>query len=169
MKGTHMNKGYLWVVAYIATIFGANWAIENHGFVPVGFGLEAPAGVYFAGAAFTFRDMIHRTVGAGWSLLAIGVGAFLSWYVSPAFAIASGVAFGVSELIDFAVYTPLWRRRWLTAVVASNIAGLVVDSALFLYLAFDSIDFIEGQIIGKAWVTLLAVIALWIWRRGGSA
>ena len=43
--------GYLIFVAYVATIFGANWALSTFGLVPVGFGLLAPAGVYFAGLA----------------------------------------------------------------------------------------------------------------------
>jgi queuosine precursor transporter len=36
------------LVGYIATIFGANWAISTLSMIPVGFGLLAPAGVYFA-------------------------------------------------------------------------------------------------------------------------
>ena len=101
----------VWFFAYVATIFGANWAIESFGFVAVGFGLTAPAGVYFAGAAFTFRDLIHRSIGKWWSLAAVGVGAGLSAFVSTDFAIASGVAFGLSELADFLIYTPLWKKR----------------------------------------------------------
>jgi hypothetical protein len=45
----------IWYVLYISTIFVANLAIERFGLVPVGFGLYAPAGVYFVGLAFTFR------------------------------------------------------------------------------------------------------------------
>ena len=36
-------------------------------------------------------------------------------------------------------------------------AGLVVDSIVFLWLAFGSLDFLLGQIIGKAWMVLLAI------------
>ena len=38
----------IWAIAYIATIFGANWALEHYGIVGIGFGLSAPAGVLFA-------------------------------------------------------------------------------------------------------------------------
>lgn len=158
----------VWVVGYALAIVGANWAIRVFGFVPVGFGLEAPAGVFFAGLAFTFRDLIHRSIGKWWSLAAVGMGSALSILVSTDFALASGLAFGLSELADFAVYTPLWRRRWLLAVATSNVVGLVVDSALFLWLAFGSLDFIEGQIVGKAWVTAAFVAVLWWWRRVNS-
>ena len=53
----------IWVVLYVATIFAANWAIAAFGVVPVGFGLMAPAGVYFAGLAFTFRDLTQEKLG----------------------------------------------------------------------------------------------------------
>ena len=45
------------LVGYIATIFAANWAISTFGIIPVGFGLLALAGVYFAGLTFTLRDL----------------------------------------------------------------------------------------------------------------
>lgn len=155
----------LYLIGYIATIIAANWAIATFGVVPVGFGLVAPAGVYFAGLAFTFRDLVHERFGRAWTLVAILAGAGLSVTISPEFALASGVAFLFSELADFAVYTPLRQRHWLGAVVASNTVGLVVDSALFLGLAFGSFAFLPGQVVGKAWMTLLAVAALWAWRR----
>lgn len=148
------------VAGYIATIFAANWAIERFGFVPVGFGFEAPAGVYFAGLAFTLRDLTQALLGKRWVLVAIVAGALLSWVVSPRFAVASGVAFLVSELADFAVYTPMLQRGWLRAVALSNVVGLFVDSALFLTLAFGSLEFLPGQVIGKAWMTILAVALL---------
>ena len=37
--------------AYLATIVAANWAVVHFGVIPVGFGLLAPAGVYFVSAA----------------------------------------------------------------------------------------------------------------------
>src|SRR5262245_7853295 len=155
---------YLPLVAYIATIFAANWAITTFGLVPVGFGLLAPAGVYFAGLAFTFRDLTQDGLGRRWTYFAIIAGAGLSAFLSGPLAVASGVAFLVSETADLLVYTPLRERHWLGAVAASNTVGLVVDSALFLWLAFGSLDFLIGQIVGKLWVTALAVILLWGWR-----
>ena len=35
--------------------------------------------------------------------------------------------------------------------------GLVVDSIVFLWLAFGSLDFLAGQIVGKAWMVLLSI------------
>jgi hypothetical protein len=79
-----------------------------------------------------------------------------SW---PAFA--SGAAFLASELLDFIVYTPLAERgRIVSAVAASNTVGLFVDTFLFLWIAFDSLDFWQGQAIGKAYATAIAIVAL---------
>jgi hypothetical protein len=50
-------------------------------------------------------------------------------------------------------------------VAASNTVGLVVDSALFLLLAFGSLEFLAGQVVGKLWMTGLTVALLWLWRR----
>ena len=58
------------------------------------------------------------------------------------------------------MYTPLYRRNWIAALIPANIAGLVVDSSLFLWLAFGSLAHVEGLIVGKAWMTALAVVIL---------
>lgn len=160
----------LWLLLYVGTILGANWAITTLGLVPVGFGLVAPAGVYFAGLAFTCRDLTQEALGRRWTFGAILLGAGLSALLSPQLALASGTAFLVSEGLDFAVYTPLRERHWLGAVAASNTVGLVVDSVLFLWLAFGSLAFLPGQLVGKTWMTLLAVVVLWgvRWRRSSS-
>jgi uncharacterized PurR-regulated membrane protein YhhQ (DUF165 family) len=118
--------------------------------------------VYFAGACFTLRDAVHDRLGRRWALAAVAGGALISALLSPRLAAASGIAFLVSELLDLAVYVPLRRRSTLAAVAASNTVGLVVDSVLFLALAFGSLEFLAGQVVGKAWVTALsvAVVAL---------
>jgi uncharacterized PurR-regulated membrane protein YhhQ (DUF165 family) len=153
------------VAAYLSVIVAANWAVERFGAVPVGFGLIAPAGVWFAGLAFTLRDLVQAAAGRLAVFVAILLGAALSFVIAnPALAVASAAAFSLSELADFAIYDPLHRRGWLTAVAASNAVGLVVDSAVFLWLAFGSFQFLAGQIVGKAWMTLAAVLVLTVAR-----
>ena len=49
-----------------------------------------------------------------------------------------------------------FRRRLGPWLMAISIVGLVVDSLVFLWLAFRSLQFLEGQIIGKLWMVLLA-------------
>jgi len=46
------------------------------------------------------------------------------------------------------------------AILASGIVGSIVDSALFLYLAFGSLAYVEGQIVGKLAMTVLVVLFL---------
>lgn len=165
METSRFTVGGLAAAGYVLTIFLANWAIQRYGVVPVGFGLAAPAGVYFVGLAFTFRDFVQEFLGRTAVVVAIAVGGAAAALVSPQFALASAVAFLVSELADLAVYTPLRRRNWLGAVALSNVVGLVLDSLLFLWLAFHSFEFLPGQIVGKAWMTLLAVAVLTVIRR----
>jgi uncharacterized PurR-regulated membrane protein YhhQ (DUF165 family) len=80
-------------------------------------------------------------------------------------ALASGAAFVLSELADFALYTPLQRRRLLLAVLVSAGAGLVVDSVVFLSLAFGSLAYLPGQVIGKAWAVLVSIPFVRLLRR----
>lgn len=159
-------KRALLLAGLVGTVVAANWAVTSYGVVPVGFGLAAPAGVYLAGLAFTLRDLLHDIGGRWWVLAAIAAGAAVSVAVAPpALAVASGLAFAVSELADMAVYTPLRERRWLLAVAASNVVGLIVDSVLFLAVAFGSLAFLPGQLVGKAWITVVAVMVLAAFRR----
>ncbi len=153
-------------LAFIGTVWGANWALTTYGIVSIGFGLAAPAGVFFAGLAFTLRDLLHESSGRLWVLGAIIIGAGLSALLEDAqrIAMASGTAFLVSELLDLAVYTPLRQRGWLKAVTASNLVGFTTDSMLFLWLAFGSLAFIEGQLVGKAYMTVAAIVLIWAWR-----
>ena len=155
----------MWI-GFVVTVAAANWALATFGIVPIGFGLTAPAGVYFAGLAFTLRDLIHEFGGRFWILSAIVVGATLSGLLEDAqrFALASGTAFLLSELSDWAIYAPLRRKGWALAIAASNVVGLVVDSALFLWLAFGSLEFLEGQVVGKTYMTLGAVLIMWVAR-----
>lgn len=161
--------GALAAALYVGTVWAANYAVQHWGIVPVGFGLHAPAGVYFVGLAFTLRDVVHRIYGRAVVIAAIIVGAALSYWVSNTvtipgghvnLALASGLAFLLSETADLSVYEPLRKRGWLPAVAASNVVGLAVDSALFLWLAFGSLAFFWGQVVGKAWMTVLAIIVL---------
>ena len=156
----------IFFILYLLTIVCANLAIVHIGLAPVGFGLMAPAGVYFVGLAFSLRDAVQERLGRRWTVAAILVGAALSALLSPSLALASGVAFLASEAADFAVYTPLRDRgRWLVAVAASNTAGLLIDSTLFLWLAFGDLAFLPGQVVGKLWMTALAVALLALLRR----
>jgi uncharacterized PurR-regulated membrane protein YhhQ (DUF165 family) len=170
------GEGIVFLVLFALTIPLANWFIGHAGtvcpprgpcLVPVAPGLMAPSGVLMAGIALVLRDLVQRRLGVAASSLAILAGAALSALLAPpALVIASAVAFLLSEFADLAVYTPLARRGLVLAVVTSGVAGLVVDSIVFLWLAFGSLDFLPGQIVGKAWMVLLSIpFVAWLRRR----
>ena len=158
-------------VAFLSAMPIANWLIKNVGvtcvpngpcLIPVWPGIMSPSGVLVIGLAFVARDFLQREWGPRWALAAIALGAAISGMISPpALVVASAAAFALSELSDFAVYTPLRKRGFALAVAASSVVGLVVDSVLFLWLAFGSLDHIEGQIIGKMWMVLAASLLIY--------
>lgn len=152
------------VLSYAATIVAANVTLALVGLIPVGFGLMAPAGVLWAGLALTLRDWVHESLGPRYTVGAVVAGAALSWLISPSFALASGTAFLVSEMADMAVYAPIRKRNWLLAIALSNTVGLLVDSVLFLSLAFGSLDFLVGLVWAKLAVTVVTVAVLWVVR-----
>lgn len=162
--------GYAALFLFAATIPAANWLIGNVGvqfgpgephLIPVGFGLMAPSGVLMVGAALVLRDIVHERLGASMAFLAIAAGALLSmFFASPALVVASVAAFVLAELADFAVYAPLRRKRLGLAVLASGVVGALVDSTVFLWLAFGSLAHVEGQILGKVWMSCAALAAL---------
>jgi uncharacterized PurR-regulated membrane protein YhhQ (DUF165 family) len=188
------------LAAYLACIPATNWMIGHVGTVqfpggphtiPVGFGYVAPSGVLLIGAALAARDMVQRLAGKLPVLIAIVIGIGLSYLVNPAIATASAVAFGLGELADFAVFTPLAARahvtyvtrsynlvtghipmydkrrsvyhwRWMVAaVVASGVVGGIIDTFVFLQIAFGSTEFWQGQVIGKTAMAALGGIIIW--------
>jgi uncharacterized PurR-regulated membrane protein YhhQ (DUF165 family) len=169
------TEGVVFLVLFGLTIPAANWLIGNAGtvcvpdgpcLIPVAPGLMAPSGVTMIGIALVLRDLVQRRLGVGVAAGAILAGAAVSALLAPpALVIASAVAFLLSEVADLAVYTPLARRRLIAAVVASSMVGLVVDSIVFLWLAFGSLEFLLGQIVGKAWMVLASIPFVALLRR----
>ena len=167
--------GILCFVVFLGLIPLANWMVVYVGttcapggpcLLPVAPGLLAPSGVVTVGVALVLRDIVQRCLGAWASLLAIAAGSALSIALAPpALVVASATAFTLSELADFAVYTPLQRRRLVLAVLASASLGLAVDSVVFLWLAFGSLAFLPGQIVGKAWAVLFSIPFIRLLRR----
>ena len=172
-----LREGIFFLILFALTIPAANWLIGHAGttcvpphgpcLIPVAPGLMAPSGVTMVGIALVLRDLVQRRLGTTLSALAVLVGSGLSaLYAPPSLVIASATAFLLSEFADLAVYTPLARRRLVAAVIASTCAGLIVDSIVFLWLAFGSLEFLAGQVVGKSWMVLLSIpFVAWLRRR----
>jgi len=174
--GLRLVEGLVFLLLFCLTIPAANWLIGHVGtecapngpcVVPVGPGLLAPSGVLMVGAALVLRDLVQRRFGAGVGACAILMGAAISGLLAPpALVIASATAFLLSETVDFAVYTPLARNHFVAAVVVSGVFGLLVDSIVFLWLAFGSLQFLAGQIAGKAWMIVVSIpLVMWLKKR----
>ncbi|MCC8244990.1 VUT family protein [Saccharothrix luteola] len=148
------------IAGYLFSVVAANIASVHWPPLTVG-GMLLPAGTLFVGIGLTLRDLVHDRCGSRGVTAGIIAGAGLSAvFASPRIAVACVVAFTVSEVLDTLVYTRLRHRTRTGAVAASNAAGLVVDSVLFVPLAFGSFAALPGQITGKAAATVLTLAAL---------
>lgn len=148
-------------LAFVTLVVAANWMTARYGMVAD----LVTAGTFAAGLVLLVRDWLQEAGGRWWVFGAIAGGAGLSaWMASPVLALASGSAFAVSELADFAVYTPLRRRSQAAAMVASNSVGAVVDSLLFLALAGFPLAQWATQSAVKVAVTLPFIAAVVIGR-----
>lgn len=166
---------YTAIIAFSLTIPAANWLIGNLGttcipdgpcLIPVGFGLMAPSGVILIGLALVLRDAVHELAGWRASIAAILAGGILSLIFSPpALAIASASAFVVAELADLSVYAPLRKRGRPLAVAASGLAGAAIDSALFVWLAFGSLEFSAGNTLAKIYASAAVAVILIFYNR----
>ena len=168
------QEGYLFFFGFAACVPLANWLIYHFGttcvpngpcLIPVAPGMAAPSGVLAIGLALVLRDLVQRRLGLRWSAFAIAIGAILSALFAPAaLVLASTTSFALSECADLFVYTPLQRRDLVVAALASGLVGLIIDSVVFLVLAFGNLDFLGGQIIGKLWM-VMATLPVLLWLR----
>lgn len=171
-----MNK-YVAFLLFMATVPLANYFIGNVGsvcidngpcLIPVGFGLMAPSGVLLIGLALVLRDWLQELTNWKWSAFAVALGAVTSWiFADPFIAVASATAFFTAEMLDLAVYTPLRKSGRTIAVMVSGVVGSFVDSVLFVYLAFGSVEFSAGNTLGKLYAT--AIVATFLYARGKYA
>ena len=154
---------WVYVAAYIAAIVAANWLTATFGLVPIGLHLAVTAGTFAAGLVLVIRDGLQLQVSRYAMLACILAGAGISALTSnPAIAVASGVAFAVSELVDWAVFTPLRARTLAGAVITSSVISAPIDTVLFLHLAGFGVTWqaVAGQFIVKTLIALLVAFGM---------
>lgn len=166
-------SGFILLAIYIGSVVLANWLTSHYGLVAVGLGLSATAGTWAISGAVMTRDLLQDSLGRVVVLAGIVAAALLSYVVaSPKLAFASGLTFLLGETAELLVYTPLRRRarfgtpRWAGVVGVANATGILLDTVLFLWLAgFPfAVRNVEGQLLGKAWVTIGVVALIWLVR-----
>lgn len=135
----HYFKGRFWAFVYFATIPFLNWSfgivdsitlVEPGG--SVASGVEIHPLTVVTGLVFVFRDFVQRRMGHKVLIvmaLAIGWSFYYAW---PVIALASGIAFAVSEITDWLIFT-FTRYRLSTRIILSSAVAAPVDTTIFLY------------------------------------
>lgn len=178
--------GRFWAFLYFATIPFLNWSfgiVDSFTLVSANEtfsrGIEIHPLTVVTGLVFVFRDFVQRGMGHKVLIvmaLAIGWSFYYAW---PVIALASGIAFAISELTDWLIYT-FTRYRLSTRIILSSAVAAPVDTTIFLYGAdlarqmrlgdepgnmlhwANWVVFIIGKMIG-------AVIVSWLIRRREDA
>ena len=121
-----------WTAAYVGSVVLVNAMFILLPPFMVG-GQMMTWGSFVVGGTFILRDYAQREIGHRvlWATLA---GTLITALMSAQLALASGAAFLLSELLDWAVFTR-WRGSFRARVIASSIVGVPVDSAVFMFLA----------------------------------
>ncbi len=153
-------------IAYIALAVLANWLASKY-IITVPFThYLAPAGVLCIGAVLVIRDWLQQLRGL-WTSLALmvvaggasyAIGVLAGWTSLQKIAIASVVAFLISETVEAVIFTPLRNRNLTLGVAASATVGNAIDSYIFLALAFGSQAFFMGNFVGKMEMITVGVI-----------
>lgn len=118
------------------------------------------------GIALVLRDWLHEVAGWRGAMLAVLAGAGLSLLVSPpAVAIASAAALLFAEAADTVVYARLRAASKPAAVFVSQVVGAALDSALFVWLAFGSLEFSAGTTLAKIYAGVFVALYLWVRQR----
>lgn len=107
------------------------------------FGLEdfLTWGAFTYPVTFLVNDLTNRRLGLVRTRRVVYVGFALAVLLSAAFAspriaLASGVAFLSSQLLDATVFNRLRRRAWWVPPLASGFISAALDTVIFFALAF---------------------------------
>ena len=163
---------------YLLTIAAANIMTARFAPLIIFDGLVIiPVGSLLVGATFMLRDIVQLKHGKAKTYRTIVAALILSGVMSAALgdtvhvAVASAVAFFVSEAIDTEIFSRL-RRSVAARVLLSGLVGGTVDSAIFVIfglspaganvLTWEQVPFaIIGQTAVKAAVQIAAVMIAW--------
>lgn len=135
-------KGRAWAYVYVALIPFLNWSFGKISGVDMTnefgwlFGtahkiLVNPLTIA-TGFVFVIRDFVQREMGHRVLILmalAIGWSFYYSW---PVIALASGIAFAISETVDWLLFT-FTKYRLSTRILLSSALAAPIDTTVFLY------------------------------------
>lgn len=139
-------QGRAWAYAYVAVIPFLNWSFGNvDSWVLVGDnGLISGANDMFphgvklnpltmvTGLVFVLRDFVQREMGHRVLILMAVAIAWSFYYSWPVIAMASGIAFAISETADWLLFT-FTKYRLSTRILLSSALAAPLDTTVFLY------------------------------------
>lgn len=139
-------QGRGWAYAYVAVIPFLNWSfgnvpnIEFAGDVSLLWpGQDKSEGsillhplALITGLVFVLRDFVQREMGHRVLILMAAAIAWSFYYSWPVIAIASGLAFAISETTDWLLFT-FTKYRLSTRILLSSACAVPIDTTVFLY------------------------------------
>jgi queuosine precursor transporter len=136
---TLQPKAVFWTLSYIIAILAVNWLFAPSQLVEgVTFWKTAWGDLFLAnlvvGAVFVLRDYAQREIGHRILLATIIAGILTYFTVDPAIAIASLVAFVISETADWGVYS-FWKKSLQSRILVSSLIAVPLDTVVFQHLA----------------------------------
>jgi queuosine precursor transporter len=132
-------KAVFWTLSYIISILAVNWLFAPSQLVEgVTFWKTAWGDLFLAnlivGAVFVLRDYAQREIGHRILLATLIAGLMTYLMVDPAIAIASLVAFVMSETADWGVYS-FWKKSLQSRILVSSLIAIPLDTVVFQHLA----------------------------------
>lgn len=128
---------YRFSFLYLLAIPTTNWLFAYIGVMKIPFTeyVFHPL-AFLVGFWLVLRDFAHRELGDRLIFVPVAVGVVLSFMTSdPRIAMASAIAFLVSEIADYSIFK--WYRKPLRhRIVASSAASVPIDSVIFSGIAF---------------------------------
>ncbi len=132
-------NGRIWAFAYVAVIPFLNWSfgtVPSYEFIAPNelfeHGVKINPLTMVTGLVFVLRDFVQREMGHKVLILMAVAIAWSFYYSWPVIAIASGLAFAISETVDWILFT-FTKYRLSTRILLSSALAAPIDTTVFLY------------------------------------
>jgi queuosine precursor transporter len=132
-------RAVFWTLAYVASILLVNWLfaptqlVEGVTYWKTAWGDLLLANLV-VGAVFVLRDYAQREIGHRILVATLLAGGLTYLMVDPAIAIASLVAFIISEMSDWSVFS-FWKKPLQQRILLSSLVAVPLDTFVFQHLA----------------------------------